>query len=72
MKLIYILGSVLVFLLILTLALPQVGTTCAFYLIKTNSNPALVILQSALLGAVLGGLLVLYWKLPAQKTDDDE
>lgn len=62
MKKLYLVGAIIVFLMILTLSLPQVGTTCAFYLIPTNSNPALVMFQSAGLGAVMGGLLVLFWR----------
>lgn len=71
MKLFYLIGAVVVFLLILTLGLPQVGTTCAFYLISPSSNPALVIFQAAGLGATLGGLLVLYWKFPRDEQDEE-
>ena len=74
MRLLYLIGSVIVFLLILTLALPQVGATCNWYLIKTNLNPTFVLFPAAGLGAVLGGLLVLRWKVPKEgsEMEDDE
>lgn len=72
MKMFYLIGAIIFFLMILTLALPQIGTTCAFYLIKTNSNPAFVLFQVAGLGAAMGGLLVMYWKMPRAASGDDE
>lgn len=78
MRKLYLLGIVIVFLLILTLSLPQIGSTCVWYLINPNSNPTFVLFQIAGLGAVMGGLLVLYWKLGKEEAakedeeDDDE
>ena len=63
-------GSIIVFLLVLILALPQIGSICSWYPpISTTANPAFAIFQGAGLGAVLGGLLVLYWKAPRKPSE---
>ena len=74
MRTLYLIGAIVFFLLILVLALPQFGATCVWYLINPNSSPPFVIVQASLLGAVMGGLLVLFWKAPKKKDgeDDDE
>ena len=75
MRKLYLIGAVIIFLLILTIALPQIGSTCVWYLISPNSNPTFVLFQVAGLGTVMGGLLVLLWKTPkegAEDEDDDE
>lgn len=74
MRKIYLIGAVVVFLMILTLALPQIGSTCVWYLINPNSNPTFVLFQVAGLGAVLGASLTLLWKTKkkAQEGDDDD
>jgi len=72
MRLLYLIGAIIVFLLVLILALPQVGTTCIWYVIDSTSNPGLVLMQTAGLGAVLGGLLVLYWKSPKKGQEDED
>lgn len=75
MRKLYLIGSVVVFLFILILSFAQVGATCTWYLISSNSPAFLVLLQIAGLGAVMGGFLVLLWKLPKEETrpsgDDD-
>jgi hypothetical protein len=75
MRKLYIIGAVVVFLMILTLALPQIGSTCVWYLINPNSNPTLVMFQVAGLGAVMGSSLTLLWKSKkegGEGDDDDE
>lgn len=72
MRLIYLIGAVVVFLLILIFAMPQIGSTCVWYLIPSNSNPTFVLFQATGLGAVLGGLLVLFWKNTDKKKGDED
>ena len=65
-------GSIIVFLLVLILSLPQIGSTCVWYPpLGGTTNPALALFQAAGLGAILGGLLVLYWKT-AKKPSESE
>ncbi|QQR83165.1 hypothetical protein IPJ72_05160 [Candidatus Peregrinibacteria bacterium] len=70
MKTFYLVGAILVFLMLLVLSLPQIGASCVWYLISTNSSPTFVLFQAAGLGAVIGGLLVLFWKEPGAKAPD--
>ena len=72
MRLLYLIGAVIVFLLILVLALPQIGASCTWYLIAATSNATFVLFQAAALGTVMGGLLVLFWKMPKESEADDE
>lgn len=76
MKNLYLVGAIIVFLLILVLNLPQVGITCNWMLIRSTTNPSLVLFQACGLGAILGGLSVLYWKALTEEketgTDDKE
>ena len=69
MKKLYLIGSIIVFLLIIILSLPQIGSICDWELISMNTNPTFVLFQAAGLGAVLGGLLVLYWKTPKKPSE---
>ena len=63
MNKLYAIGSAIVFLLILILALPQIGATCTWYPPVGNTTlPTLVLFQATGLGVILGGLLVLLWK----------
>jgi len=75
MKKLYLVVAVIVFLLILILALPQFGGTCTFYgpLRGTQSCPV-ALFQTAGLGGIMGGLLVLFWKesKKGEGGDDDE
>ena len=72
MRLFYLISAILVATIILIIALPQVGATCTWYLIKTTANAVFVLLQMAALGAVMGGLLVLFWKAPKKSELDED
>ena len=74
MRKFYLIGAILVFLLILVLSFSQVGASCSWYLISPTSPAFLVLLQTSGLGAVMGGLLILFWKAPvkASRESDDE
>lgn len=57
--------------LILIIAFAQLGATCQLLLVP--SDPVLLVfLQVAGLGAVFGGLAVLYWKMPPSEAEDEE
>lgn len=72
MRTLYLIGAIIVFLMILVLTLPQFGATCVWYLISPNSSPPLVLFQAAGLGAIMGGLSVLFWKTPKPSSEDDD
>lgn len=61
-----------VFLFILVLALPQIAATCSWYApLGSSSSPTLVLFQAAGLGAIFGGLGVLYWKTKNESADEE-
>ncbi|MBU0706419.1 hypothetical protein KJ657_01990 [Patescibacteria group bacterium] len=66
MKKLYLVSTIIVAVLILVLAFAQFGSTCVWYLIGTNTHPVMVLLWVAGLGAIMGGLLVLWWKTPKE------
>lgn len=73
MKKFYLISSIIVFLLILILTLPQIGGSCQFYLPLNNSTSCTIALfQASGLGAVMGGFLILFWKAPEKKSDSDD
>ena len=75
MRKFYLASAILVFLLVLIISFAQVGATCTWFLIKSTSPAFLVLLQTAGLGAIMGGLLVLWWKftkVAAEGEDEDE
>ena len=74
MRKFYLVGAIIVTILILVIAAAQFGATCVWYMIPTNSNPVLVLMQVAGLGAVVGGMLVFWWKEPKSgaESEDDE
>lgn len=72
MKKFYLIGALVVFLMILVISFAQVGATCTWYLINSTSPAFVVLLQTAGLGAVMGGLLVLFWKVPPVAVDDGD
>lgn len=67
----YLISAIVVSVLILIISFAQVGATCTWYLINATSPAFLVLLQVAGLGAVMGGLLMLWWKTPKPTEDDD-
>ncbi|MBU0577553.1 hypothetical protein KJ742_01750 [Patescibacteria group bacterium] len=71
MRLFYLIAAIVVAVLILIVSFAQVGATCVWYLIGPNSPAFLVLLQTAGLGAIMGGLLILFWKTP-KPTDEIE
>lgn len=72
MRMFYLVSAILLSVLILVVSFAQVGATCVWYLIDGQSAPFLVLLQMALLGAVMGGLLVLWWKQPKSGQENNE
>jgi len=72
MRKFYLVSAVIVAILILVIAFAQLGATCTWYLFNTTAAPVIVLLQVAGLGAVMGGLLVLFWKMPIKKMMEDE
>ena len=73
MRKFYLVSAVVVAILILIISFAQLGASCSWYFFSANTAPVVVLLQTAGLGAVMGGLLVLFWKLPAKPvTPDDE
>lgn len=64
MKLFYLISAIVVTVFILILSFAQVGASCTWFLISSQAAPFLVLLQLAALGAIVGGLLVLWWKQP--------
>ena len=71
MRLFYLISAIVVAVIILIISFAQVGATCTWYLINANSAAFLVLLQAAGLGAVMGGLLILFWKAPKPNEEDD-
>ena len=73
MRKLYLIGSIIVFLLILMLNLPQFGAMgCQWVLIRPQTMPAVVLFQATGLGIVLGGLMALFWKTPKEDEMGDE
>ncbi len=73
MRLFYLVGAVIIFLLVLVLALPQIGGTCTWYFpLATTTNCSFALMQAAGLGAIMGGFLILFWKMPKKSEDDED
>ncbi|MDH5597437.1 MAG: hypothetical protein OEY44_04985 [Candidatus Peregrinibacteria bacterium] len=72
MRKFYLVSAVIVAVLILVISFAQLGSTCVWYLFDTNTAPVLVLLQTAGLGAIMGGLLVLFWKLPKEGSEAED
>ncbi|PIZ72139.1 hypothetical protein COY07_03615 [Candidatus Peregrinibacteria bacterium CG_4_10_14_0_2_um_filter_43_11] len=72
MKLFYLVSAVIITVFILILSFAQVGATCTWYLFKSSSPAFLILLELSALGAVVGGLLVLFWKTPAKTEGEDD
>ncbi|MBI5421741.1 hypothetical protein HZA44_01255 [Candidatus Peregrinibacteria bacterium] len=72
MKKMYLAGMAIIFLLILILSLPQLAATCSWISpLDTSAGAAFVLMQAAGLGAIFGGLAVLYWKAMMAPVEDD-
>ena len=72
MRKFYFFSAIIVAVLILVLSFAQVGASCTWYLIKSQTPAFMVLLQTALLGAVMGGLLILWWKSPKPGTPNED
>jgi hypothetical protein len=70
MRLFYLISAIIITVIILIVSFAQVASTCTWSLIGTTTSPVLVLMQLAGLGAITGGLLVLWWKAP--QSNDDE
>ena len=70
MRRIYLISAIVVTVLILVIAFAQFGGTCTLYLVP-SSPVFLIFLQMSSLGAVVGGLLVLFWKAPQEDVEHD-
>ena len=64
MRLFYLVSAVVIAVLILVISFAQLGATCTWYIFSTSAPAFLILLQMSALGAVVGGLLVLFWKAP--------
>ena len=72
MKKLYLAGIVVVMLFILILSLPQIAATCSWYApLSSSTSATLVLFQAAGLGAILGGLSMLYWKSLKEPVEDE-
>ncbi len=67
MKKFYLVGAIVIGVLILIAAFAQLGASCTWFLFPSNMPAFLVILQMSALGAVMGGLLILFWKTPEEQ-----
>ena len=72
MRKLYLIGAITVGILILIISAAQFGATCQWYLLKGTTHPVLVLLWTAGLGAIMGGLLVLWWKLPKPGSESED
>jgi len=68
MRLFYLISAIIVTVLVLVISFAQIASTCTWSLI--SGSPVLILLQMSGLGAVIGGLLVLYWKYPQDEDDE--
>jgi hypothetical protein len=66
MRLFYLVSAIILTVLILIISFAQIGSACTWYLIGSTTNPVLVLLQMSGLGAITGGLLMLFWKAPTK------
>ncbi len=72
MRTFYLVSALFIAVLILVLSFAQSGAVCTWYIFNANASPIFVLLQTAGLGAVMGGLLVLVWKIPGKKKNEAE
>lgn len=69
MKKLYLTGTIVTLVLVLVAAFAQFGGTCTLYLFNTNSC-VIPFLQMAALGAIVGGLGIIYWRTPKENLED--
>lgn len=72
MRKFYLVSAIVVGILILIVSFAQVGASCSLYLFSNSTSVFLVFLQVAGLGAIFGGLLILFWKMPLPNNDEDD
>ncbi len=72
MRKFYLISAIVIALVLLILSFAQFGATCTWYLINANTSAYIVLLQASGLGAAMGGLLVMFWKTPDDKEDDED
>lgn len=72
MRKFYLVSAIIVGVLILVMSFAQIGATCSLYLFSSDSPVVLTFLQTAGVGAILGGLLVLYWKMPPPEEPEED
>lgn len=72
MRTFYLVSAIVVTVFVLILSFAQVGATCTWYLFSAQASPFLVLLQMAGLGAIIGGLLVFWWKTPKPGSESAE
>ncbi len=72
MRMFYLVSAIIVAVITLIIAFAQFGATCTWYLINSTTPAFLVLLQVTGLGAVMGGLLVLFWKAPKKQDENAE
>ena len=71
MRKFYFYGTIVVAVFILILSFAELGSSCSFTLLN-SSSVTLTLLQMAGMGAIFGGLAVLFWKMPPPEDDDTE
>ena len=71
MRKFYLVSSIVVGVMILVLAFAQLGASCQLILLPSDSV-FLTFIQVGGLGAIFGGLLMLFWKMPPPEIEDEE
>jgi len=72
MRIFFLISAIIVGIIILISSFAQLGATCTWYLFNATTPAFIVLLQMSTLGAIMGGLLVLFWKTQPPNEDDDE
>ncbi len=70
MKLFYLISAVVISVIILIISFAQFGATCSWYMLSPSSPPFIVLMQMSILGGIVGGLLVIWWKTPGSDEDN--
>ena len=72
MRKFYLVSAIIVGVLILVMSFAQIGATCSLYLFSSDTPVVFTFLQVAAIGAIFGGLLVLFWKMPLPEIEEEE